>query len=171
MQTLLFLRVTCKNFQCNCLSLLVTLIGNCMFLFECFKRFETVQSCRTSLRNIHSDLFELYIISWHLVSSGGMGGHLKHFVEESLFYPPRWHSRPIVLIWAWAGKHWSSHLRHLPQSIAGKRFVAPRQLSFAFVISFHLSSLSSSRCTKILSDMALAFPAECLVFWYSCLGI
>jgi hypothetical protein len=38
-------------------------------------------------------------------------------------------------------------LRHLLQSIAGKRFVALRRLSFAFVTSFHLSSLSSSHYT------------------------
>ena len=37
---------------------------------------------------------QIFVILWHFLSSGGMGGHLKHFVEESLFYPPRLISRP-----------------------------------------------------------------------------
>ena len=40
-----------------------------------------------------------------------------------------------------AGKLWSSRLRHLPQSIAEKRFVVLQQLSFDFVISFKRHSV------------------------------
>ena len=85
----------------NCLIFFDNRCWNCMFLFP-WMCFETV----------HSNALHFETFSWLCldsmssrdicVSSGGIGGYLNQFIEESLFDPPRFHSHPFKF-WPCAG--------------------------------------------------------------------
>jgi hypothetical protein len=72
------------------------------------------------------------------VSSGGIGGYLNQFIEESLFDPPRFHSHPFKF-WPCAGSI-DPTIRDLhPKALLEKKSVScgssqtSRQLSTPFI--------------------------------------
>ena len=122
----------------NCLIFFDNRCWNCMFLFP-WMCFETV----------HSNALHFETFSWLCldsmssrdicVSSGGIGGYLNQFIEESLFDPPV--ITPTLCIFSLRWKHWSSHSRYLPQSFAEKRSVSCGSCQVSDPLSAHFISL------------------------------
>ena len=88
-------------------------------------------SCHISFQTICSDLCHLvtFPLKW-------WDGRAPQAFCWGIFVLPAPFNLP-PLIWAWAGKLWSSRLRPLPQSFAEKRCVVPLQQLFSS--TFHFS--------------------------------